>query len=227
VEGLRERGHDELLAAGGGAVTPTSVPKALATGLLLRVTRSLWGLPPNLIAEIVERLGALGSLAWFVQNLPRYELTMKVWGPLRTHAACLGASLMNGCSYCVYAHSYAFELYYFRERGELFPFDEHQIVALRDKSDVELRKVLDDAFRATRLTVEANDLATLCALKFSERMPHGRDERRLAHILQMFDILNYCGLDSLATFDEAHDPINKDAALRARYAEARLKHRRA
>jgi hypothetical protein len=203
-------------------MSSSSAPKALATALLLRVTRSLWGFPPNLIAEIVERLGARGSLAWFVRNLPRYELILKAWGPLRTHAACFGASLMNGCAYCVYAHTYAFELHYFRERGVLFPLDEHQLVALRDKTDVALRSALDEAFRSTALLAEANDLATLCALKFSQATPLTEDDRRLAHLLQMFDILNFCALDAVATFDAAHDPINKDSALRERYAHARL-----
>jgi hypothetical protein len=44
----------------------------LAVGLLHRLGTRLWGFPPLLMPALVERLGALRTLAWFVRNMPRY-----------------------------------------------------------------------------------------------------------------------------------------------------------
>ena len=37
----------------------------------------------------------------------------------------------------------------------------------------------------------------------------------------MFGFLNSCAIEASTKLDEAHDPINKDTELRARYDEAR------
>ena len=118
--------------------------------------------------------------------------------------ACLQASLLNGCAYCVYAHAYAFQLHYFRERDALFSLDEHEILALRDGNDEQLTRALDTALRTAGLAQEIEDFAALRALKLAGRAPATEDEHRIAHILQMFDILNYCAIDSLSAFDHAH-----------------------
>jgi hypothetical protein len=195
----------------------------MAVGILRRITTTLWGSPPLLLPEIVEHLGPLGALSWFAKSLPPYEATLKKWGRVRTHLLCVEASLLNGCSYCIHAHAYAFELYYFREKGELFPLDEHALVALRDLPDSEIRAALKQALANVRLDEEAGMFDRLWELKF-ERAPSEKDEvdQRIAHILGMFEMLNFCGVNSQMPFDHAHDPINKDTELKTRYAEARL-----
>jgi len=196
--------------------------KRAATTVLRGITRMLWGDPPFLIDEIVDHLGAGGAIKWFAGNLPNYEDTMKKWGPLRTHLLCVEASLLNGCSYCIHAHAYAFELHYFKQSGALFPLDEHAIVALRDKPDDELKVALNAALRASEVPDEAELFEQLWTQKFSSKPPESDAELRIRHLLSMFEMLNFCGIDRQVPFDHAHDPINKDRELKRRYAEARL-----
>jgi len=198
----------------------------MAVGLLRRVTTALWGSPPLLLPEIVEHLGPFGAISWFAKSLPPYENTLKKWGRVRTHLLCVEASLLNGCSYCIHAHAYAFQLYYFREKNVLFPLDEHALVALRDRSDTHLRATLKSALSGAQMPDDEALFDRLWRLKF-EGAPNGADEtdRRILHILGMFEMLNFCGINSQMPFDHAHDPINKDAELKLRYAEARLAQR--
>jgi hypothetical protein len=199
-----------------------SLSKRAATGVLRGLTGALWGDAPFLIEEIVDHLGAAAALRWFMANLPTYESTMKKWGPMRTHLLCVEASLLNGCSYCMHAHAYAFQLHYFKETGKLFSLDEHQVIALRDRPDDELKATLQGALRASEVPSEADLFDQLWARKFLWAPPKDDTERRIDHLLKMFETLNFCGIDRQVPFDHAHDPINKDVHLKRRYAEARL-----
>jgi hypothetical protein len=193
-----------------------------ATTVLRGLTRMLWGDPPFLIEEIVDHLGGAAALKWFMTNLPTYESTMKLWGPLRTHLLCVEASLLNGCSYCIHAHAYAFQLHYFKQTGALFPLDEHGVIALRDKSDEGLKASLNEALARSAVPEEAALFERLWQQKFDSAEPADDTERRIRHLLSMFEMLNFCGIDRQVPFDHAHDPINKDQDLKRRYAEARL-----
>jgi hypothetical protein len=194
----------------------------MVTRVLRGATGMLWGTAPSLIGEIVDRLGALRSLGWFASNLPRYELTLRKWSPARTHLLCVEASLLNSCAYCAHAHALSFQLHYFKNSGSLFPLDEHAMIALRDGSDSELRAALKGALEKAKMSEDCSLFDELWNIKFAGKKPSTDEERRVGHILSMFDMLNYCGIDSQRPFDHAHDPINKDAELKKLYAEARL-----
>jgi hypothetical protein len=47
------------------------------------------------------------------------------------------------------------------------------------------------------------------------------DDHKIAHLLEMFSFLNSCGIKGKTNADQAHDPINKDAALRQEYGRLR------
>jgi hypothetical protein len=198
----------------------------MAVGILRRITTTLWGVPPLLLPEIVAHLGPFGALSWFAKMLPPYEKTLKDWGSVRTHLLCVEASLLNGCSYCIHAHAYAFQLYYFKEKHQLFPLDEHALVALRDGSDEEARAAVKSALSASQMPEDEALFDRLWQLKFDPTLDGVTDtDRRIRHILRMFEMLNFCGVDSQMPFDHAHDPINKDTELKERYARARLAQR--
>ena len=188
--------------------------------------QALWGFRPRLMREIVARLGTVGSLAWFARNMPRYEKTLKVWGPLRTHLSALAVSLANSCGYCTYGHAFAFNLHYFKQHGRPFPLDETRLAELAVKEGEGWPQVLRDTLSAQGLDDDVTQLARLFELMAGDA-PENDDERRAAHLVEMFGTLNYCGVDSRAVPDQAHSPINKDAALKARYAEARSEASRA
>jgi len=198
-----------------------SVLDRWAKRLLEALGRSLWGFSPRLMREIVGRLGPLGALGWFLANMPRYERTLKALGPLSTHLLCLGISLRNGCPYCTYGHACAFELHYLRERDRLFPLAEHEIVALRRLEPELLVERLAEALRAGDLAGEIPLLRRLWALSEGRDGAPGEHDRRLRHLLRMFAVLNTCAIESNVAPDEAHDPINKDRALKDRYAALR------
>lgn len=194
----------------------------LVAWVLGQIGRRLWGFAPVLMPRIVERLGPVGALRWMARNMPVYERTLKEMGPIRCHLACVVASLLNGCSYCAYGHARPIQLYYFRDRGALFPLDEHELIALSHLEDRELNTRLEQALEAAGMREEIALFRRLRALKFGEAAPESEEDRRLLHLLQMFDVLNSCGIDRLVPWDDAHDPVYRDKELQARYAQARL-----
>ncbi len=170
--------------------------------------------------EIVERLGPVGALRWFAVHMPRYERTRGTFGALRTHLLGLEISLLNGCPYCTFGHAYAFELLYLEATGRLFPLDEHAIVGLQGTSEALLQRVLSEALERADLREEVPWLQNLLQLR-NGKPPSTDADRRISHLLEMFGVLNACGISGRVDPDEAHDPINKDTALKARYTALR------
>ncbi len=200
----------------------TSPLEKLSAWALGRIGYRLWGFAPVLMPRIVERLGPLGALRWMGANMPRYERILKEMGPIRCHLACVVASLLNGCAYCAYGHARPIQLYYFRERGALFPLDEHELIALSHLSDQELITRLEQALEAAGMREEIAMFRRLRALKFDGAAAETEEDRRLLHLLYMFDVLNSCGIERYVPWDDAHDPVYRDKALQERYAQARL-----
>lgn len=196
--------------------------KRLATWILLTISRTLWGLPAGLMPVIVDRLGAFGAIRWIVKNLPRYERMLKDLGPIRGHLAAAFVSMLNGCYYCAFAHARAFELHFFKARGALFPLDEHQMVDLIVLPDPELLARLDAAFGSAQLAEGPALFRRLVELMFRGAEGAGAEDGYLLHTIRMFEVLNFCGISTAVPLDGAHDPINKDHDLKARYAQARL-----
>ncbi len=88
---------------------------SISTWLLITIGRKKWGVTAAIFPIIVKNLGPFGAIRWLLANLPKYERAIKDFGPMRANYICAIASLLNGCSYCTYAHGRAFELYYFRK----------------------------------------------------------------------------------------------------------------
>jgi hypothetical protein len=199
----------------------------VALGVLQGVPRHKWGFSPRLMPVLVERLGPVRSVHWFLSNMPRYERTLKAFGPLRAHLLCTAISLRNGCRYCVYAHATALQLIYLRDRHRLFPLDEHAIAELAGLEPAELRRRLAEALRQAGLP---DELPWVERLLDMVEQPHGQppdttpadaDDARLAHLTAMFGVLNACGIAGDVEPDQVHDQLNKDAALKERYARLR------
>jgi hypothetical protein len=201
---MAERGLDQLAVRG-----------------LESLGKRLWGFPPRLMAHIVAELGPIGALTWFASNMPRYERTLRALGPIRTHLACTVISLYNGCRYCSFGHAYALELHYFKERGKLFPVDAREMSEWLGLEPGELRDRLVNALQRAELHVEVLWVDRTLALVSATQRPMDRDEARIAHLVRMFRLLNSVGIAGDVEPDEAHDPINKDHALKARLAALR------
>ncbi len=198
--------------------------KRAATWILTAIGRHKWGMVAVIMPSIVDHLGPAGALLWIARNMPEYERALVELGPLRANFLCCVASILNGCAYCTYAHGRAFELHFFAERGELFPLDEQELVSLASLSDDEVAQRLGAALEEASLREEMTLYRRLYALKLGGAEP-GPGDRYLVHAIKMFDVLNRCAIESRVAIDEAHDGINKDDALKARYAEARLRAR--
>jgi hypothetical protein len=194
----------------------------IATRLWLSVSERMWGFPAVLMPMLVQNFGPLGSIRWFARNMPTYQKTLREHGDIRGNLCFMVASMLNGCAYCVYAHGRALELHYFKTRDKLFPIDAHGIVKLLEHDDSEVLATLERHLTAAGLESEVPIVRRLYAIKLEGAKPRD-DEAWLVHAIQMFDQLNYCAIQSQSALDDAHDPINKDAALKARYAEARLR----
>lgn len=193
----------------------------VAVRVLEGIGLRLWGFPPRLMAPIVAQLGPFRALAWFVRNMPRYERTLRTLGPLRTHLACTLISLHNGCRYCSFGHLYAVELVYLEQRGTLFPLDARSVPEWIGLRPHELRNRMVDVLQQADLHGEVLWVDTTLALASGTQRPVDWQEARIAHLVSMFRVLNDVGIASDIDPDEAHDPLNKDACLKARHDELR------
>lgn len=182
---------------------------------------AMWGFRPLLMPVIVERRGGAGAVAWFGWNMPRYEHTRWALGPLRTNLLATTISLVNGCRYCAFGHAYALQLVFLRDHGRLFPLDEHEIVQLCGRDGSEIRVHLARALTQACLDGEQAWVERTLALMSRTLRPQGRTDARLAHLVRMFRVLNGCGIAGDVPPDQAHDPVNKDRALKAHYRRLR------
>jgi alkylhydroperoxidase family enzyme len=183
--------------------------------------RALWGFTPRMIPHIVARLGPGVALAWFATNMPRYLWTMHMLGRLRTHLAAVAISLHNGCTYCAFGHAYALELIYLRDFGRLFPVDAHTLAGWQGLTTRELGSRLRRVLQEAGLHVEALWVDRTLALARGEHRPVDEDEARIAHMVAMIGRMNRIATEAGVEPDEAQNPINKNAALKARHAELR------
>jgi hypothetical protein len=192
-----------------------------ATGVLENVGRRLWGFPPRLMPYVVDHLGPLRAVGWFVRNMPRYERTLRILGPLRAHLLCVAISLHHGCRYCAFGHAHAAELIYYRERDRLLPLDARSVDSWLGLPPGELRERFRDLLQEADLHVELLWIDRTLAIATGGQQPVDRDEARIAHLVSMFAVLNTVGRTSGAAPDEAHDPVNKDTSLKSRHAALR------
>ena len=190
-------------------------------GILEAMGRRMWGFPPQIMALVVAEMGATGAALWFARNMPRFLHTRRVLGPLRTHLACIAVSLHNSCTYCAYGHAYALELLYLRDRGRLFPLDAATLASWLDLEPRELADRLHKLLEDAGMHAEVLWVDRTIGLATGTYTPVDRDEARLRHLVGMVGTMNRVAVDRAAEPDEAHDPVNKDAAVKARHAEMR------
>jgi alkylhydroperoxidase family enzyme len=193
----------------------------LVTRMLESMCRVLWGFAPRMLPHVVARLGPVRSLLWFTVNMPRLLRTMHVLGPLRTHLAAVAISLHNGCTYCAYGHAFALELIYLRDNGRLFPVDARTLAGWRDLEPRELGRRLRRVLQDAGLHTEVLWVDRTLALAAGEHRPVDQDEARIAHLVGMFGRMNRIAVEAGVEPDEAQNPVNKDAALKARYTAMR------
>jgi hypothetical protein len=189
--------------------------------LLEGCCRQLWGFSPRMIGGVIGDKGAARGFVWFAANLPRYLITMRVLGPVRTHLACATISLHNSCVYCAFGQAYALELIYLRDTGRLFPLDTRLLsdwLHLEPRRlAVRMRGVLEQA----GLHNEAVWVDLTLGLVTGEQQPIDDAEARVAHLVRMVSELNRIANATGAEPDGAQDPINKDTALKATHAALR------
>lgn len=183
--------------------------------------RALWGFTPRVMEHLVADLGPLRTVRFMAAHMPRYQRTLQVLGPLRTHLACLAISLVNGCRYCAFGQAYALELLHLRDRGTLFPADALTLSTWTDLPPEELRGRLHLVLEAAGLHAEVVWVDRTLDLTTGAQQPIDVEEARIAHLVVMIGQLNRVGIAHGIEPDEAHDPVNKDTALRARCAELR------
>jgi len=182
---------------------------------------SLWGFRPNLMAHFVEQRGGWAALTWFASNMPKYQRILKTWGPVRTHLVATVISSINGCPYCIYGHAYAFGLHYLKQHGSVFSMDEAAFIAMGKQVDADVLTELTHALDQAGLTEEIAFLERLMALRKDPSAVESKDDERLLHLIEMFAVLNTCGINGDVSHDQAHDPINRDKAIREHYTALR------
>jgi hypothetical protein len=192
-----------------------------ATWALERTSQRDWGFRPSLYEHLIAELGPIRGLGWAIGGKRWYDRAMRALGPIRTHLACVTISQLNGCRYTTYGHAVALELHYLRLHEKLFPVDADTLTSWSGLPRVELRKKLGEALLSAGLHVELLWVDRTIALLDGGQQPIDDDEVRLAHLIAQFEVLTKVGSDVEPDRDHAHDPINKDAAIKAELAELR------
>jgi hypothetical protein len=206
---------------GGERMTDGAFTRAVIR-LLQAGCRLMWGFSPRMIPVIVAAMGPWGALGWFAANMPRYLVSMAVLGAQRTHLAGLVTSLHNGCHYCAYGHGYALELLYLRDRDRLFPLDARTLEGWLHLEPRRLDEKLQDVLRSAGMAQDAMWVDTTLGLLRGEQSPVDGDEFRLAHLVRMFTRMNEIAVAADCTEpDQAQNPVNKDAAVKARHSALR------
>ena len=201
----------------------------VARWVLESIGQHLWGFKPRLMAHIVEQHGGLAALRWFAGNMPRYERLLKNWGPVRTHIISVTTSLINGCAYCSFGHAYSFQLHYLKNTGKLFPLTDEQMLRLGSQPPSEIVGQLCNSLQQAGLAEEIPFVTRTAELMqltdyHSDKKTHSpttEDDDNITHLINMFRMLNSCGIRANAEPDEAHDPINKNRALIENYHRKR------
>jgi hypothetical protein len=164
---------------------------------------------------MVQKLGPVRALGWFAWHFPRYQRTLAVFGPVRTHLLCTVISLVNNSPYCSYGHGYALQLTYLREYGQLFPLDDQQLAELCGSLPALIRYRLLDAIR--RAGLHGNAIWLDRAIALTEQRAVDHDDVRVAYLVRMLGVPNATTIADHTEPDEAHDPVNKDLELKSRY----------
>lgn len=191
----------------------------LAVRLVGGACTALWGYTPGVIPAMVEAMGSARALRWFAANFPRFLVTQHLLGPVRTHLAGLTISLTNGCVYCAYGRAHALELIYLRDRDRLFPLDARTLESWNGLTRREIRQRLRTVLEEAGMHAEVIWVDRTLSL-LDGAAPIDRDERRIAHLCRMVGTMNEIAVAAGTTPDGAHDPVNKDADLKARLATA-------
>ena len=195
--------------------------KKIAVFLLETLGDQLWGFKPNLMAAFVCEQGARRSLFWFAKNMPKYERTLEAWGPIRTHLVATAISTLNGCAYCTAGQAYALQLHYLKNTDRLFPLTNAEIFQLHTLSEPEFLARWEQVLNQAGLGQEIFPLQRMVELRRNRVLAVTKGDRTLLHLITMFEDLNVCGVSDNVRIDQAHDPINKNRALRDRYAALR------
>jgi hypothetical protein len=195
--------------------------KRLVVLALEGMCKIIWGFPPTLIALMVDDMGTGTALMWFMTNMPRFMISRAVLGPVRVHLTCIITSLRNSCIYCAYGHAYALELIYLRDHGRLFPMN---VGLLDDWLGIDprvLRRRLHAVLVEAGLHAETIWADRIIALADGDQQPVDATEARIAKLMRMVTTMNVIANAADATPQEAHDPVNKNAAVKARHAALR------
>jgi AhpD family alkylhydroperoxidase len=198
-----------------------SVLERLVTRAIWTMCRALWGFSPRMIPHVVHAMGPLRATVWFAANFPRYLVTLQVLGPTRFHLACLAISLHNNCTYCAFGHAYSLELVHLRDRGRLFPLDAATLAGWLDLEAHELQRRLRFVLQEAGLHVEALWVDRTLALAGDRQPPVDATEARIVHLVRMLGTINRIAVANQVEPDEAQNPVNKNAAVKARHAELR------
>jgi len=197
------------------------IGKRLVVLGLEAMCKVMWGFPPTIIALIVDQMGAPRAIGWFVANMPRYLISTALLGPIRAHMACLVTSLRNGCVYCAHGHVYALELLYLRDHGRLFPIDASALDDWFGLDTRTLRRKLNVALAAAGLHTEVLWADRMVALADGSQQPVDGNEARIVHLMRMASTMNKIAISAGVRPEEAQDPVNKNAAVKARHAMLR------
>lgn len=189
--------------------------------LLEAIGDQLWGFKPNFVAALVMQEGPRRALFWFAKNMPKYEHILEAWGPIRTHLVVAVLSTMNGCAYTTAGHAYALQLHYLKNNDRLFPLTGSEIFELHLLPEEEILQRLEPVLIKAGLSEEIFLLHRMVELRREKSLALSDRDYSLLHLIKLFRMLNVCGISNEIKIDQAHDPINKNRAVRDRYAALR------
>lgn len=179
----------------------------------------------DFVEEMVKSFGPRGYLAWMKMGATVIPVLSKAFGPtIGQHLIGIGA-MWNGCTYCGRGHTMAGNLIHFKETGELFPLDEHDIIPLQRMTDAEIVERLKTILAAPEHARALQLFLRQLELKNGTAGSPTPDDEALKLSIAAWDWTTECTIMLEHEEVPVAAPISKDKENTRRYLEARAKER--
>lgn len=200
-----------------------SLSQRAVEAAMVRVTKMLQGYTPLFFDELIAMLGIAGFFKWAGLMGKAIEDLDKRWGHAIGQLLIGSAAMWNGCRHCGIGHTYAGNLVWFKEKGELFPLSERRIISMQKLRDEDALAEIERLLGQNHPEIFAL-YERLFLLKYGEAVPENDDDMLLLRTVAGWDLVNECSIMTDVSDPNEVEPLSwvaKDKPLIARYREAR------
>ncbi len=175
----------------------------------------------SFIEELIRTFGVNGFFEWGKQTDRVKGVMSQRWDDFTGELLLGFGAMWNGCTYCSRTHTAAANCYYFKDKGELFPISEDDIIDLQRMSDEDAMARIEELLKDEKYAETRSILRRQYEMKRMVRTPENRDDEIIDMANAAWDWATECSIVVSRDPVPPISPIGKDKALVARYRAAR------